>query len=173
MSGKEDIKEANPKQKHGVSGAAPDRPGVIVFPPLLFLGAIFLGITLQVLWPIHLFSAGLARPLGILFLLAGAALVLSAFKSFKKAGTDVRPDRPTTAIASDGPYRLTRNPIYLGNSMCYLGLAFLFNAFWPLPALVPFFLLLHWGIVLPEEHYLERKFGEAYLEYKTRVRRWL
>ena len=90
----------------------------------------------------------------------------------RRAGTNVRPDKPTTAIVKDGPYRFTRNPIYLANTVLYVGVTLLFNAFWPLLTLVPFFLLLHWGVVRREERYLEARFGETYLDYKSRVRRW-
>ena len=150
-----------------------DVPKVIVFPPLLFVGAVISGATLQFLWPIHPPAALPARIIGAGLALAGIALVVSAKKSLSRAGTNVRPDKPTTAIVSDGPYRFTRNPIYLGASAAYLGVTLLLNAFWPIPALVPFFALLHWGVVRREELYLEQKFNDAYLAYKNRVRRWL
>src|SRR6266700_399012 len=130
MSIEEMSKGIDAKIGKPVPGEKPDTPGVIVFPPLLFLGAIILGVALQILWPIHLWPATPARFVGALLLCAGAALAITAFKSFRRAGTNVRPDQPTTAIANDGPYRLTRNPIYLGNTLVYIGLALLFNAFW-------------------------------------------
>ena len=150
-----------------------DAPNVIIFPPLLFVGAVISGTTLQFLWPIHPPAALPARIIGAGLALAGIALVVSAKKSLRRAGTHVRPDQPTTAIVSDGPYRFTRNPIYLGASTAYLGVTLLLNAFWPIPALMPFFVLLHWGVVRREEEYLEQKFNDAYLAYKNRVRRWL
>ena len=90
----------------------------------------------------------------------------------RRAGTNVDPGKPSTVIVDEGPYRFTRNPIYLANTLLYVGLSLVFNAVWPLLTLMPSLLLLHWGVVLREERYLEGKFGEAYLAYKRRVRRW-
>jgi protein-S-isoprenylcysteine O-methyltransferase Ste14 len=80
--------------------------------------------------------------------------------------------KPTTAIATDGPYRFTRNPIYLGMFLGLTGLAIGFNSLWILVAMVPFYFVIRHGVVAREEAYLERKFGEVYLGYKSRVRRW-
>lgn len=159
--------------KRDATFSAPDSPGVIVFPPILFLGAVVLGVALQWVWPIHLWAALPARIAGGLLALMGGTMAISALRRLRCAGTHVHPGEPTTAIVSDGPYRLTRNPIYVGNTSAYLGLALLFNVFWPLPSLIPFLLLLHWGVVLREERYLEAKFGESYRMYKAHVRRWL
>lgn len=158
-------------QREGTS-SLPDLPGVIVFPPVLFLSAIVLGVLLQWLWPYHLWNGVSGRIVGGCLAGTGVIIVLSAKRSMRRAGTNVHPSRPTTAIVHDGPYRFTRNPIYLGAMVVYVGLALVTNAFWPLPALVPFAFALHWGVVRREEKYLETKFGEAYVTYKARVRRW-
>ena len=154
-------------------GATADVPGVIIFPPILFFSALWLGIVLQYLWPLHLGLALPWRGLGGLLVIMGGVTAIGAIRSMRSAGTNVHPGKPTTAIVEVGPYRFTRNPIYLANTGLYVGLTVLFNALWPLLTLVPFFLLLHWGVVLREERYLEARFGDAYLAYKTRVRRWL
>jgi protein-S-isoprenylcysteine O-methyltransferase Ste14 len=169
----ETINTSESHLKQTEQSASPDLPAVIVFPPVLFLSAIALGVTLQFIWPLHLSAALPARIIGGLLVLMGGAAVVLAKKSLRRAGTNVRPDRPTTAVVSEGPYRFTRNPIYLGASVAYLGLALSFNAFWPFPSLLPFLALLDWGVVRREELYLERKFGNSYLAYKLRVRRWL
>ena len=150
-----------------------DVPKVIVFPPILFVSAIAMGTVLQMVWPIHLRAALPLRMAGAIPIVMGLVAIVSAKKGMRRLGTNVRPDLPTTAIVSDGPYRFTRNPIYLGASLVYLGVTLLLNVFWPLPALVPFFILLDWGVVQREELYLERKFGDVYLAYKRGVRRWL
>jgi protein-S-isoprenylcysteine O-methyltransferase Ste14 len=155
------------------SEASPDVPRVMVFPPLLFVSAIALGTVLQVLWPIHLRAALSVRMAGVIPVVMGITFIISAKRGMRRLGTNVRPDRPTTAIVNDGPYRFTRNPIYLGGSLVYLGVALLLNVFWPLPAFVPFLILLDWGVVKREELYLERKFGDVYLNYKQSVRRWI
>ena len=80
---------------------------------------------------------------------------------------------PTTAIVTDGPYRFTRNPIYLGMFLGLVGLAIAFDNLWLLAMLVPFALAIRYGVVAREETYLEGKFGEVYTAYRSRVRRWL
>jgi protein-S-isoprenylcysteine O-methyltransferase Ste14 len=78
-----------------------------------------------------------------------------------------------TTIVETGPYRFTRNPIYLGMVLGLIGLAIAFNSLWLLVTLVPFALVIRYAVITREEAYLERKFGEVYLAYKSRVRRWL
>jgi len=90
-----------------------------------------------------------------------------------RAGTNVRPDRPATALVTGGPFRFSRNPLYVSLIALYLGITLLFDALWPLILLIPVLAFVHWGIVLREERYLELKFGDAYRDYKTRVRRWI
>ena len=91
----------------------------------------------------------------------------------KRAGTNIRPDQPTLAIVSDGPFRFTRNPLYLALTGLYLSVTLLVDALWPLLSLVPALAVLRWGVVAREERYLEVKFGEQYRAYKSRVRRWV
>jgi protein-S-isoprenylcysteine O-methyltransferase Ste14 len=76
-------------------------------------------------------------------------------------------------IVTHGPFRLSRNPIYLANSLAYLGLTLVFNTPWPLLLILPMLAILYWGIIRREERYLEAKFGEPYLSYKACVRRWI
>ena len=162
-----------PTQAQPAPETMTDNPKVIIFPPLLFLGAVISGTILQFAWPIRPCSTVPVRIAGAFVALAGIATVLASKRALSRAGTNVRPNKPTTAIVSEGPYRFTRNPIYLGASVAYIGVTVLLNVFWPIPALVPFFAVLHWGVVRREELYLENKFGEAYLNYKNRFRRWL
>ena len=108
------------------------------------------------------------------FIFADAlALFVWAIVTIRKAGTQVETVKPTTAIVADGPYRFTRNPIYLGMMLSLIGLAIAFNTLWLLIALVPFYFVIRHGVVAREEAYLERKFGSVYLDYKQRVRRWI
>ena len=90
-----------------------------------------------------------------------------------RVGTNVLPTRPTLALAVDGPYRFTRNPLYLAAIGVALGVSLWVDGVIPLLLLVPMILILHWGIVLREEQYLVRKFGPEYEAYRSRVRRWL
>jgi protein-S-isoprenylcysteine O-methyltransferase Ste14 len=150
-----------------------DAPGVIVFPPLLFGGALILGLVLHGLWPIQPASPIFARPLGALLLVLSAALGISGERTMRRAGTNVRPDQPTLALVIQGPFRFTRNPLYIAATGMYLGVALLVDALWPLLLLIPLLVVLRWGIVAREERYLEAKFGDPYRAYKARVRRWL
>jgi protein-S-isoprenylcysteine O-methyltransferase Ste14 len=90
-----------------------------------------------------------------------------------RAGSNVPTNKPTTSIVDTGPYRFTRNPIYLSMMLGLVSLAIAFDSLWLLVTLVPFFLVIRYGVVVREEAYLERKFGEVYRRYRARVRRWL
>lgn len=89
------------------------------------------------------------------------------------AGTNVRPDRPTTAVVSTGPYRISRNPMYVSLCALQVGIALLIDGLMPLLFLIPLALTLHFGVIRREERYLEAKFGPDYIAFKSRVRRWL
>ncbi len=101
------------------------------------------------------------------------ALFAWAIATIMRAGSNVPTNRPTISIVDTGPYRFTRNPIYLGMMLALVGLAIAFDSLWPLVTLVPFALVIRYGVVAREEAYLERKFGEVYRRYRARVRRWL
>jgi protein-S-isoprenylcysteine O-methyltransferase Ste14 len=91
----------------------------------------------------------------------------------RRAGTNVDPYEPATAIVTGGPYRFTRNPIYVGFTLVYVGISAFTNALAPLMLLPAVFAVMRRGVIEREERYLERKFGGEYLEYKGRVRRWI
>jgi len=90
-----------------------------------------------------------------------------------RAGTPLRPTLPVTALVTGGPFRFTRNPLYLSMTILYAGITLQFDALWPLFTLPPALAIVHWKIILREEKYLEAKFGDAYRAYKARVRRWI
>jgi protein-S-isoprenylcysteine O-methyltransferase Ste14 len=152
---------------------AADVPGVLVFPPLLFGVTLALGLLLHLIYPVNLLPVLLARVVGTLILIASVWLALSAEAAMKRAGTNVRPDRPTLALVTDGPFRFTRNPLYLAAIGIYVGIALLVDTLWPLVLLIPLLVVLAKGVIGREERYLEAKFGETYRNYKSRVRRWL
>jgi protein-S-isoprenylcysteine O-methyltransferase Ste14 len=101
------------------------------------------------------------------------ALAIWAIVTVLNAGSRVETNKPTTTIVTSGPFRFTRNPIYLGMLLGQVGLAIGFNNLWMLAMLVPFYLVLRYGVIAREEPYLEHKFPLDYLSYKSRVRRWL
>jgi protein-S-isoprenylcysteine O-methyltransferase Ste14 len=151
-----------------------DIPHVIAPPPLLFAAFFAAG------WILDFFADDVldfpwkgAAAAGCVLVVAGAALGLAAAYQFLKAGTNILPEWPTLAVVRAGPYRLTRNPMYVGLCLAYAGLAIAVERPLTLLLLVPLMVLMHYGVVLREERYLEHKFGEAYLAYKRSARRWL
>jgi len=152
---------------------ANDSPGVIAFPPLLYVGTLLLGLLVHWFRPLHLSTTFWIRIAGAFILVLGAALARWGRNTMVRAGTNVIPNQPTLAIVTDGPFRYTRNPLYIGATLAYTGLTLIFNSFWPLLVLPPLLLVIHWGVVRREERYLEAKFGTLYLAYKQSVPRWL
>jgi protein-S-isoprenylcysteine O-methyltransferase Ste14 len=148
-------------------------PGVMACPPLIFLGALGLGLLLDWLMPVQLFPPMPSRVLGAGLCLAGGAVGIWGSTTMRRAGTSMRPNRPVTALVTGGPFRFSRNPLYLSLTALYLGVTLLFDALWPLATFVPLLAVVHWKIVLREERYLEGKFGDEYRAYQARVRRWL
>lgn len=158
------------------SGAdAGETAGVIVRPPLLYGGVLLAGLVLEWFWPLEAFSV-LPRErsliLGGALVAAGVAVAVAAFRRFKAVGTNIPTWRPTTSLATGGIYRLSRNPIYLGLSLIYAGIAIGAASFWPLLLLVPLLIVLRYGVIAREEAYLTRLFGDEYRAYMRRVRRW-
>jgi protein-S-isoprenylcysteine O-methyltransferase Ste14 len=149
---------------------------VIIRPPLAWALAVVAGFALDWLVPMPFLPEEEDWPAGLLgavvFVLA-LALAIWAMDTMTRAGTNIPTNRPTTAIVEGGPYRLTRNPIYMGMFGGLIGLGIAFDSPWLLLMLVPFALVIRYGVVAREEAYLERKFGDAYRSYRRRVRRWL
>jgi protein-S-isoprenylcysteine O-methyltransferase Ste14 len=145
----------------------------IIRPPWVYLGAIALGLLLHFAWPVRLVSRAVSAPLGAAIVLVAIALFLYAVRTFQTAGTPVPGNRPTATIVRTGPYRWSRNPIYLSFSLLQLGLACWINSLWLLVTLIPAVALMSLVVIPREEHYLERRFPSDYLPYRASVRRWL
>ena len=145
----------------------------IVRPPLVYLGAIALGLLLHFAWPVRLVSRAVSVPLEGTAVPVAIALFLYAVRTFRTAGTPVPGNRPTTTIVRTGPYRYSRNPIYLSFSLLQLGVAFWVNSFWLLVTHIPAVALMSFVVIPREEQYLETRFPSDYLPYKASVRRWL
>jgi protein-S-isoprenylcysteine O-methyltransferase Ste14 len=145
----------------------------IVRPPLVYLGAIALGLVLHFAWPVRLVSGAVGMALGVAAIVVAITLFVSAVRTFGTAGTPVPGDRPTTAIVRTGPYRWSRNPIYLAFTLFQLGVALWVNSLWLLVTLVPAVALMSFVVIPREEQYLETRFPSDYLPYKASVRRWL
>ena len=145
----------------------------IMRPPWIYLGAIALGLLLHLAWPVRLVPRAVGVPLGGIAVLVAVALFLYAVRTFRTAGTPVPGNRPTTTIVRTGPYRWSRNPIYLSFSLFQLGVALCVNSLWLLVTLIPAVALMSFVVIPREEKYLETHFPSGYLPYKASVRRWL
>ena len=151
-----------------------DRPNVVIHPPVAWALAFVVGLGVDWLYPLQFVPTTVPRAwVGGGVFAVGFVLAIWAMVTIRKAGTRVETNKPTTAIVANGPYRVTRNPIYIGMFLGLAGLAFGFDNLWVLATLVPFYLVIRYGVIAREEAYLERKFGAVYLGYKSRVRRWL
>jgi len=145
----------------------------VVRPPLVVLAALFAGAMLNVPWPLPFFPHALRLPAGCVLVAMAAALFASSIRQFRMAGTPVPGNQPTTAIVRGGPYRFSRNPIYLAFFVLHLGLAIWVNSLWLVATLVATVAIIAVFVVPREERYLTERFGTEYLEYKASVRRWL
>jgi protein-S-isoprenylcysteine O-methyltransferase Ste14 len=153
---------------------ATDTADVIIGPPIAWAVAVLAGLALNWLMPLPFVPAAVpAGWLGAMVFALALALFAWAIATITRAGSNVPTNRPTTTIVAAGPYRFTRNPIYVAMVLGLVGLAIAFNSLWLLLTLVPFALVIRYGVVAREEVYLERKFGDDYRRYRARVRRWL
>ncbi len=155
--------------------SSPDTSSVRVPPPLIYAGLFLVGYAVHRPVPLRLWGnvPPPARLAAWVVVGAGVLLAASAVWLFRRAGTTPNPARPTTALVLHGPYRFTRNPMYVGLGLCYLGATLLVNSVWPLVLFPALIVLVQRWVIAREEAYLERKFGAEYRAYRTRVRRWL
>ena len=150
--------------------------GVITRPPLLYLGYLILGLALEHLLPLRLNlpEVTLIRwTAGGGLILIGVAIVTAGVRNFSRAATPVPSNQPVRALVTIGIHGWSRNPIYVGMFLSYAGIGIAARSPWVLILAVPLVVMLRYGVVAREEAYLERRFGDAYRDYKARVRRWL
>lgn len=150
-----------------------DHPQVVALPPLVYAAAFGLGLILEGVARTDVPGAVLRFGVGPLLVAVGIAVMGAALWAFRAAGTHVEVYLPATALVTDGPYRLTRNPIYLGMTAAYLGAGLLSDSLWIVLLALPVLGVIHYGVVVREEAYLGAKFGARYEAYTRRVRRWL
>jgi protein-S-isoprenylcysteine O-methyltransferase Ste14 len=156
-----------------LSRSDPDRSGVNFPPPLIYIAGFMVGVALEVAFPIGSLPLPLALAAAFIGFAIWLALDGAAMLHFRKARTSMIPMKPSTTLVTSGPYGLTRNPMYVGMAVLYVALALALGVIWAL-AVVPLVILAVDRLVIArEEPYLERKFGDQYREYKSRVRRWL
>ena len=145
-------------------------------PPFLYLGCLILGLVLDHVWPLPLAFPGttLVRwTAGGGLIVLGAAIMAAGIRNFARAATPVPSNQPVRALVTTGIHGWSRNPIYLGLFLLYGGIGMAARSPWVLILTLPLAVTIRYGVVAREEAYLERRFGDAYRDYKARVRRWL
>lgn len=153
-----------------------DSAGVRILPPIVYLAGLVIGYIVWWFWPVPIVPGEwslAARVVGAIAFLIGAWLIATAAVNFSRIGEDPNPMVTTNALTFDGPYRFSRNPMYLGMALILGGFALLGNALWPLLALIPVIWIIRTEVIAKEERYLEAKFGSEYRDFKARVRRWI
>ena len=150
-----------------------DHSEVRIPPPLIYAGVFAVGFFLQKIFPADVIPKAISRVAA--FLCAGVSAVLGAWSLvlFLRSRTSPFPMKPSTVLVTTGPYKFTRNPMYVSLAFLYTGLGLWFNIFWALVLLPAVIVIVRYYVIAAEELYLEQKFGEQYLRYRAYVRRWL
>ena len=150
-----------------------DNPGVIARPPLILFIFIALGIALDWLMPAAFLPPAVQYAVGGVLIALALVLAIAAMVCFARAGTNIPTYRPATALVAVGPYRFSRNPIYVAMILLVLGIGVMVDSVWIVALAVPFAVVLRYGVIAREERYLEVKFRDSYRAYRARVRRWI
>ena len=150
-----------------------DNPGVIGFPPLIWLVNAVISVVVHLLIQLPIMRYSISLACGIALIVLAPTLALSALQTMKASGTNVHPSEPALALVRGGPFRFSRNPMYLALCLLQVALGFFLNDLITALFVVPLAVIFHYGVILREERYLTTKFGEPYLQYKHEVRRWI
>lgn len=153
--------------------AQQDHAGIRFPPPFIYLTAILIGVALEWLWPFTISTPAPFRIVSGALFVCATAIAVSGFRELRRHETTFRPDAPSATIVSSGPYRFTRNPLYLSLATLHLAIALAIPSLWAAVMLLPAVFVIRTQVIAREEAYLERAFGESYLAYKRTVRRWL
>src|SRR5262245_6884379 len=152
---------------------APSDPRRFPFPPAIPILGLLGGWGLGRLWPIHVAWPAWTPWVGWVLFLAPFSIAIWAAVTFRRHGTPANPLGKVTTIVTVGPFRYSRNPMYVSLLLSYIGGILAFRLAWSAILLVPLFLVLQYGVIVPEERHLQAVFGQQYTDYKRRVRRWL
>jgi protein-S-isoprenylcysteine O-methyltransferase Ste14 len=163
----------NFRNKEKIMNEKVNRPQLVLNPLILLVLTIAVTALLQWLFPMQVIPLALARILGILLFLGGIAFGFPALAGMIRARTSPNPNHTPTVLVSDGIYRITRNPMYLGMLISYAGLFIFARSLWWLLFLPLLAWLMTAWVIIPEEKFLAQKFGEEYVQFKTRVHRWI
>jgi protein-S-isoprenylcysteine O-methyltransferase Ste14 len=165
--------DTNPRDHSGSDATQEVANLGMVRPPLVYGASIVTGLLLEFGWPLPFLPRLLAALLGSVLVVVAVIVFSYSIRTFRTAGTPVPGNKPTTVIVRTGPYRFSRNPIYLAFSIFQLGIASWVNSVWLIATLIAAVGLMAFVVIPREERYLERRFGADYLDYKRSVRRWL
>ena len=148
-------------------------PGILIPPPVIYLSGLALGFLLDQIWPVPALPDSLRYISGSVVIVVSGLVMPFVFMRFRRAGTTLNVHKPATALITEGPYRFSRNPIYVSLTLLYLGVGILLDQGWSLILVAPVFLVMNIWVVSREERHLEASFGDEYLRYKAAVRRWI
>jgi len=149
-----------------------DNPGVVMRPPLLYGVALVVVFVLRWLWPMPIVGPVVALGVGLALVVLSVGIAIWGRRTMQAAGTNVDPHRPATVLVKNGPFRFSRNPLYMALVLLFLGLSLVVDTWWGIVLLFPVLIIMHWGVILREERYLDQKFGASYQEYRSKVRRY-
>lgn len=150
-----------------------DRPDIVAPPPLLYLVALVAVMILDWLRPVAIMEHVVTVWVGGAAMLAGLAFNLWGVWSMRRARTPINPYQPVETVVRVGAFSVSRNPLYVGLDLLLLGFVLVLNTFWGTAVFVVLLAIMHYGVILPEERYLQAKFGDAYAHYRAAVRRYL
>ena len=148
-------------------------PGIRIPPPVIYLAALVIGSVLDYQWPLSPLLGSSRYVVGPVIAITGGLIMPPVLVRFRRSGTTIDVRKPATALITEGPYRFSRNPIYVSLTLLYLGIGTLLNNAWILILVAPVFLVMNMWVVSREERHLEATFGEKFMRYKAAVRRWL
>lgn len=151
----------------------PDTTQVTIPPPVIYFGCLFAGVAVDYIWPFPLLPKAMQYPLGVTVIGLSVLLFGWALIAFSRSNTSINHAKATTELISSGPFRFSRNPVYVSMSLLVIGIGITIDSIWVVGMVLPAITLTYYLIILKEEIYLERKFGDEYRSYKSKVRRWI
>lgn len=150
-----------------------EHTGVVMPPPVIYALAFALVLVLDRLWPVAIVDHAAAWWTGIILLALGVATNGWGVYTLHRGNTTFHPNHPASRLITAGPFRFSRNPLYIGVNLAFIGLVFLVDSLWGLLVLVPVLLVMHYGVIRREEQHLAARFGDEFRQYRSRVRRYL
>ena len=150
-----------------------DSSGVTAPPPIIYFAFLIGGLGLDYLWPLPFLPQTIQYIVGFTIVALSFVLFGLVLREFSRSNTSIDHSKPTTEIISTGPFAYSRNPVYASMTMLVIGIAIAVDSLWIFVMAIPAVLVIHQFVILREEAYLERRFGDDYQRYKGAVRRWV